>query len=121
MLQLVVHIDLTTPNILFDATGGISGVVDWNLGAHRGDRHLALVKTRFELEWGLHSPTAVEEVAAAAHLDEILRQRVAPETLRAYWAHRMLYQLHVALQFAPPDVVEWHLEVAEHRLLQTHS
>jgi len=29
----------------------------------------------------------------------------------------MLYQLHFALQFAPPDVAEWHLHVAEDRLL----
>lgn len=116
----LVHIDLTTPNILFDPGGRITGVVDWNLGAYRGDRHLALVKTRFGLEWGLHSPVpAPTEIAAAAHLDEILRERVAPDLLRAYWAHRMLYQLHFALQFAAPDVLEWHLQVAEDRLLGT--
>lgn len=114
----LVHIDLTLPNILFDeVTGMISGIVDWNLGAHRGDRHLALVKTRFEQEWGLHSSKPKPaEVAAAAHLDEILRHRVRPARLKAYWAHRMLYQLHFALQFAPREVVEWHLEVAEARL-----
>ncbi|QGN32652.1 phosphotransferase [Microlunatus sp. Gsoil 973] len=114
----LVHVDLTTPNILFDDNGGISGVVDWNLGAYRGDRHLALVKTRFELEWGLSSPAPERsEIAAAAHLDEILRQRVPPDVLRAYWAHRVLYQLHFALQFASPDVIDWHLRVAEERLL----
>lgn len=114
----LVHIDLTTPNILFDTAGSITGVVDWNLGAYRGDRHLALVKTRFELEWGLHSPAPdPAEVAAAGHLDRILGQRLPPDILRSYWAHRMLYQLHFALQFAPPDVAEWHLQVAEDRLL----
>lgn len=114
----LVHIDLSTPNILFDPTGRITGVVDWNLGAHRGDRHLALVKTRFELEWGLHSPAPdPAEVAAAAHLDQILRERLAPDVLRSYWAHRMLYQLHFALQFAPPDVADWHLQIAEDRML----
>lgn len=114
----LVHIDLTTPNILFDTGGSITGVVDWNLGAYRGDRHLALVKTRFELEWGLQSPAPdPAEVAAAAHLDQILGQRLPPDVLRSYWAHRMLYQLHFALQFAPPDVAEWHLKVAEDRLL----
>ena len=116
----LVHIDLTTPNILFDATGSITGVVDWNLGAHRGERHPALVKTRFELEWGLHSPAPEPaEIAVAARLDEILQHRLAPDILRAYWAHRVLYQLHFALQFAPPHVLEWNLQVAEDRLLNT--
>lgn len=41
----------------------------------------------------------------------------APDVLGPYWAHLMLYQLHFALQFAPPDVAEWHLQVAEERLL----
>jgi hypothetical protein len=105
---------------LFDDNGDITGVVDWNLGAFRGDRHLALVKTRFELEWGLNSPVPdPEERAAAEHLDKFLRQRLAPETLSRYWAHRVLYQLHFALQFAPPDVVDWHLRVAEERLLNS--
>lgn len=114
----LVHIDLTTPNILFDSTGSITGVVDWNLGVYRGDRHLALVKTRFELEWGLHAADPdPAEIAAAAHLDQVLHQRLLPDVLRSYWAHRMLYQLHFALQFAPPDVAEWHLQVAEDRLL----
>jgi CHASE1-domain containing sensor protein len=94
--------------------------VDWILGAHRDDHHLALIKTLFELEWGLHSPAPEPaEIAAAARLDEILQQRLAPDIRRAYWAHRVLYQLHFALQFAPPEVVEWHLQVAEDRLLNT--
>lgn len=113
----LVHIDLTPSNVLLDAAGRLSGVVDWNLGAYRGDRHLALVKTRFELEWSLHGPKPGPAAEAAARLGDHLRQRVAPDLLRVYWAHRMLYQLHFALQSAPPDVVDWHLQVAEDRLL----
>ena len=45
----LVHVDLTPDNVLFDDDGGVTGVVDWNLGVYRGDRHLALVKTRFDL------------------------------------------------------------------------
>lgn len=114
----LLHIDLTGPNILFDDTGTITGIVDWNLGAHRGDRHLALVKTRFEEEWGIRAsipdPNAV---AAAAHLDDILSDRVPAAALRRYWAHRILYQLYWAIQESPPDVLEWHFELAETRLL----
>lgn len=114
----LLHIDLTGPNILFDDSGAITGIVDWNLGAYRGDRHLALVKTRFEEEWGIHSvPPNPDAVAAAAHLDNILTERVPAATLHRYWAHRILYQLYWAIQESPPDVLDWHFEVAETRLL----
>jgi hypothetical protein len=55
-------------------------------------------------------------LAATAHLEQILNEWIDPATLRKYWAHRILYQLHFALQFAPPEVVAWHLDVAESRL-----
>ena len=115
----LLHIDLDLSNILFSADGKITGVVDWNLGAYRGDRHLGLVKTRFEQEWALQgaAPDPVH-IAAARHLDDILSERVAPVDLQRYWAHRLLYQLHWVLQCAPTDVVDWHLSVAEDRLFQ---
>ena len=114
----LLHIDLDLSNILFDHAGQITGVVDWNLGACRGDRHIALVKTRFELEWALHDPTPDPGlITAARHLDEVLTQRVPPDDLRRYWASRLLYQLHWILQSGSSDVVDWHLSVAESRLL----
>lgn len=114
----LVHVDLTPSNLLLDATGVITGVVDWNLGAFRGDRHLALVKTRFELEWGLRSPVPEPSlVASALQLDDVLATRVPEADLQKYWAHRLLHQLHWCLQFAPPDVVDWHLDLAEDHLL----
>lgn len=113
----LVHIDLTPDNVLFDTAGQVSGVVDWNLGAYRGDRHLALVKTRFDLEWKIREPgPAPTVVEAASHLDTFLAETVHPSTLRQFWAHRILYQLHWTLPSAPPDVVEWHLDFAESRL-----
>lgn len=114
----LVHVDLSAANVLFDENGTATGVVDWNLGAYRGDRLFALVKTRFDREWFVRAPDADPvENAAAAHLDEILTDRIAPTTLRMYWAHWMLYQLHWAIQSAPPAVVDWHLDMAESRLL----
>jgi aminoglycoside phosphotransferase (APT) family kinase protein len=113
----LVHVDLTAANVLFDENGTVTGVVDWNLGAYRGDRLFALVKTRFDREWFIRSPDAdpVED-AAVAHLDEILADRIPPATLRMYWAHWMLYQLYWAIRSAPSEVVDWHLEMAESRL-----
>jgi aminoglycoside phosphotransferase (APT) family kinase protein len=113
----LVHVDLTAANVLFDENGNATGVVDWNLGAYRGDRLFALVKTRFDREWFVRSPDADPgENAAVAHLDEILADRIAPATLRMYWAHWMLYQLHWAIRTGPAEVVDWHLDMAESRL-----
>jgi aminoglycoside phosphotransferase (APT) family kinase protein len=113
----LVHVDLTAANVLFDENDRATAVVDWNLGAYRGDRLFALVKTRFDREWFVRSPDADPvENAAAARLDDILAERIAPATLRMYWAHWMLYQLHWAIRSAPSQVVDWHLDMAEYRL-----
>ena len=113
----LVHVDLSAANVLFDENDRATGVVDWNLGAYRGDRLFALVKTRFDREWFVRSPDADPvENAAADRLDEILACRIAPATLRVYWAHWMLYQLYRAIRSSPPEVVDWHLDMAESRL-----
>lgn len=114
----LVHVDLTADNVLFDDGGAVSGIVDWNLGAYRGDRLFALVKTRFDREWLVQSPDPDPvEIAATARLDDILVDRIEPQTLQKYWAHWLLFQLHWTLPSAPPDVVAWHLAFAESRLL----
>lgn len=113
----LVHVDLTAANVLFDENDRATGVVDWNLGASRGDRLFALVQTRIDREWFIQSPDADPvENAAAARLDEILVDRIAPATLRMYWAHWMLRQLCWAVRSAPPNVVDWHLDMTESRL-----
>ncbi|MGI5151875.1 phosphotransferase [Plantactinospora sp. CA-294935] len=113
----LVHVDLTAANVLFDENDRATGVVDWNLGAYRGDRLFALVQTRLDREWFVRSPDADPvENAAAAHLDEILVDRIAPATLRMYWAHWMLHQLSRVIGSASSEVIDWHLDVAESRL-----
>jgi aminoglycoside phosphotransferase (APT) family kinase protein len=113
----LVHTDLSGANVLFDEDGTATGVVDWNLGAYRGDRHFALVQTRLDREWFVRSPDADPvETAAAFRLDDILAERIPPDTLRLYWARWMLQQLDRAIRTAPPEAVDWHLDLAESRL-----
>jgi aminoglycoside phosphotransferase (APT) family kinase protein len=118
----LVHIDLSGANVLFDENDTATGVVDWNLGAYRGDRFFALVQTRFDREWFVRSPDADPvETAAAFRLDDILAERIPPDTLRLYWARWMLHQLDRAIRTAPPEAVDWHLDLAESRLGQARS
>jgi aminoglycoside phosphotransferase (APT) family kinase protein len=113
----LVHVDLTAANVLFDENDRATGVVDWNLGAYRGDRLFALVQTRLDREWFVQSPDADPlEKAVAARLDEVLVDRIAPSTLRMYWAHWMLHQLSRVIGSAPSEVIDWHLDMAESRL-----
>jgi hypothetical protein len=69
------------------------------------------------IEWFVRSPDADPvENAAAARLDEILRDRLAPATLRTYWAHWMLHHLCWTIQFASSEAIDWQLDLAESRL-----
>lgn len=113
----LVHVDLSGANVLFDEHGTATAVVDWNLGAYRGDRHFALVQTRFDREWFVQSPDPDPVETAAAHrLDEILAERLPADVLRRYWAQWLLHHLDRALRAAPPETIEWHLALAESRL-----
>lgn len=113
----LVHVDLSTANVLFDASDTATAVVDWNLGVYRGDRRLALVQTRFDREWFIQSPDAgAAEIAAAGHLDEVLADRIDPETLRVYWAFWLHHHLPKAFRSESATVIDWQLAMAESRL-----
>ncbi len=113
----LVHVDLSAANVLFDDADTATAVVDWNLGIFRGDRRLALVQTRLDREWFVQRPDAdPTQVAAARHLDEILAERIEPDTLRTYWAYWLLHQLPKAFRGGSAAVIEWQLQLAESRL-----
>lgn len=113
----LVHVDLSAANVLFDDDDRATAVVDWNLGVYRGDRHLALVQTRFDREWFVRRPDADDtELAAARRLDDILDDRIAPATLRVYWAYWLRHHLPQAFRNGAPAVIDWQLELAESRL-----
>jgi hypothetical protein len=77
----LVHGDYHQQNVLVDADGGITGVIDWD-GAHRGDHRFDLVTMRFS--------TASGDAGLAGHLDRLLADRLTEDELRPYWAHMSL-------------------------------
>lgn len=82
----------TRGNVLVDERGRITGVVDWNLGVARGDRHYALVSLRSDLAWNALPRNGIDDVhrATMERLDRVLEQRIDPTTLRGYWASRSI-------------------------------
>jgi aminoglycoside phosphotransferase (APT) family kinase protein len=115
----LVHPDFTVPNVLFDDAGQISGVVDWNLGAARGDRHWALIKLRFDLTWAAASPGGEQtstQQDAIERVDRAIDSSIDPDLLQTYWAHWTLVQLHWAILHQPAEVIDLHLELGESRL-----
>lgn len=114
----LVHTDFTVPNVLFDESGKITGVVDWNFGVARGDRRFGLVKLRFDLTWALRYAPAGKRAGLRRAIErvDVALEALPPELLRIYWAHRTLYQLHWAILSGDRDVVELHLELGESRL-----
>ena len=115
----LVHPDFTVPNILFDDAGQISGVVDWNLGAIRGDRHWALIKLRFDLTWAAAFPDGEQtntQQDAIERVDRAIDSSISPDLLQTYWAHWTLIQLHWAILHDPTEVIDLHLELGERHL-----
>ncbi|NUP34663.1 MAG: aminoglycoside phosphotransferase family protein [Streptomycetaceae bacterium] len=97
----LVHVDFHAGNTLFDR-GALTGVVDWD-GAGRGDRAFDLVTLRFDV--ALRSP------ALLPILDERLAA-LAPDRLRAYWAHMSLRLVDWAIRHHGPDEVRFWLRTA---------
>ena len=112
----VVHPDFTVPNVLFAADGTISGIVDWNNGLHRGDRHFALVKLYFDLTWDASAPDGGRhriQPSALTRLAGVLQSSTDPRTLQLYWAHWTLTMLHWVIRAGDTDVIDLHLRLGE--------
>jgi len=111
----LVHPDLTTPNVLFDADGSLSGVVDWNGGAFRGDRHGALVKLLFDSTWDAACPGGTDRVRPGAldRLEAHLRETVDTDRLRRHWAWWSLTILDWTIRSRDPLGIDVHLALGE--------
>lgn len=114
----LVHVDFTVPNVLFDDSGEITGVVDWNFGLARGDRRFGLIKLFFDLTWAVATEEGRRRVDQDAldRLNDVLEETLEPDLLRAYWAHWTLYQLHWAILSGESYVIDLHLDLGESRL-----
>lgn len=103
----LVHTDYTPGNVLFDAAGNVTGVVDWNAGAARGDRHYALLG----IYWGSGA------TAHDLHQIETALAHLTPATRRSYEAHWMVDKLHESiLKRFPPARIATDLTHAEQTL-----
>ncbi len=104
----LVHTDYTPGNVLFDDAGDVSGVVDWNNGAVRGDRYYALI--------GLHWGSVGRRTVGAEEFKQVEEKlaRLSPATRRSYEAHWMVDKVHESiLKGFPPERVEDDLARAE--------
>src|SRR5690606_15497969 len=114
--QDLMHTDLSAANVLLDDHGRATGIVDWNLGAFRGDRDFALITMRFDRQWFVRRPDAPpSERASADRLDRVVTVRIAAEGLRVYWAQWCLPQLRRTLKRGADDL-DWQLAFAADRL-----
>lgn len=107
----LLHTDYNHTNVLFDGSDALTGVIDWDEAAARGDRHFALVKLRYLLAW--EDPNA----AVMARLDELLEELIDPDTLLIYWAHWGLRLVDwMLVNDFGPAATDIHLSLAETRL-----
>ncbi len=104
----LVHTDYTPGNVLFDDAGNVTGVVDWNAGAARGDRYYALV--------GLHWGSVGRRTVGAEELQQVEEKlaHLNPATRRSYEAHWMVHQVHDSIQKRfPPRRIDADMTRAE--------
>ena len=111
----LVHPDYTFGNVLYNDRGQVSGVVDWNWGIGRGDRHLALVRIYIDLFWSTLYPGSVHQ-SAFTRLDEIVEGLIDPHVLRMYWAHITLGQLSYWIRDGKAQAIALFQRFGEHRL-----
>ncbi len=114
----LVHVDLTVPNMLFDAEGRITGVIDWNYGVARGDRYFGVVKLLHNLSFAAASSTSDVRPAAEAlaRVETVVAEVVDAPTLRRYWAHQSLNMLYASLRWGTAESFEVYLELGESKL-----
>jgi Phosphotransferase enzyme family len=98
------HFDFHPENVLVDASGAVTGVVDWD-GASRSNGVLDLMTLRFDL--------AHRAPDLGRWLDGLLREEAAGQLWLACWAHMSLRLVDWSIRELGPEAVTTWLEVAE--------
>lgn len=116
----LVHTDFILGNVLHDEDGRVTGVIDWNAGAARGDHRFALVALLVDLDGYRPAagggPHAVQP-DARERLDELVRQRIDPALLRIYWTQWRAHKVHRAIHNnRSPEEIDDGLRLAETQL-----
>lgn len=105
----LVHIDFSIENALFDRSGELTGIVDWNFGVARGDRRFSLLRLKSNVAGDYNASAAVVD-----HVDRILETSLGPELLRTYSIHRAVQGVHHSIHNQlSPDRIESDLRRAE--------
>jgi phosphotransferase family enzyme len=100
----LVHMDFHPENVLVDAAGEVTGVVDWD-AINRGHGDFDLITLRFDL--------ARRAPDLGRRLQDHLARTVPPDLALATWAHLSLRQVDWAIRhLTPADVTTW-LTIAE--------
>lgn len=119
----LVHRDFAPGNILFDANGQLTGLVDWHDKSTlaRGDRCFSLVVLRFDIGRGLAIDPDGEHGWGTIDHDALLLLEdalaaIESETLRLYWAVQSLITVDAVIRNRPAHEVEHQLAIAESHL-----
>lgn len=113
----LLHSDLTLSNVLVDDRGEITGVIDWNYGAKRGDRRYALVKLLHTLTYSGRTSADFRVAGSVRHLEDLLESRLYPATFRSYWADQTINMMYVSLRWGTAEAFWTYLTMGESRLL----
>lgn len=87
----LVHTDFSVGNVLFDKSGHVTAVVDWNTGVARGDRRYALVG----LKW-----RSVDRSTMPADQLSLIEETMIdfdPLMRRSYEAHWWVHRAHLSI------------------------
>lgn len=87
----LVHTDYSVGNVLFDESGHVTAVVDWNTGVARGDRRYALIG----LKW--RSVDRSTMPADQLSLIEHTMTDLDPSIRRSYEAHWWVHRAHLSI------------------------
>ena len=111
----LVHPDYGLGNVLFDARGEITGIIDWNDGATRGDHRFALLKLGINVE--AEGDQYGVQPGARRRLDAMLQAMIDPTLLRRYWAQWSLCAVsHAILHGFPVVGIDREIRLGEDRL-----